>query len=282
MYPDELIPTWGVTPGKNEVNRNKWDRIDSGDVTLFSANGHIFSSGVVTVKLHNRELAEQLWGFNNAGETWEYIYFLDEIQQHQIPYLQFNQIAGYADNFIIQGFSVLTSERSERILEAFDLKSEVYLPDVSEEEYQNEVIRITAADDLDIAHSGTRRKEQPFLRRQLFKNRKHGHCGICGKMYPVNLLIAAHIKNRSKCTQEEKLDYKHIVMPMCKFGCDDLYEKGYIFIQNGAVRRNMRKMATPDLTNKLVELEGLICGHWNEGTQPYFEWHADIHNKVTI
>ena len=47
--------------------------------------------------------------------------------------------------------------------------------------------------------------------------------------------MAAHIKKRSFSSTEEKLDYKNIVMPMCKFGCDELYEKGYIIIKDGQV-----------------------------------------------
>lgn len=62
-------------------------------------------------------------------------------------------------------------------------------------------------------------------------------CGICNKEYPINLLITAHIKKQTHCTFEEKLDYKNIVMPMCKMGCDDLYEKGYIFIRDGKVMK---------------------------------------------
>ncbi|GGH17231.1 HNH endonuclease [Paenibacillus segetis] len=273
LYPDGFVPTWGVTPGKNDVNVNKWERIQVGDVTLFSANGHVFGSGVVTHKLHNKELAAALWDYDKEGQTWEYVYFLDEINAHQIPYSQFNQIVGYADNYIIQGFSVLNEERSDRILTALDLKSEVYLPEITEEEYKEEILQFNIDDDLDVQHSGKRRKEQSFLRRQLFQNKRVGVCGICGKQYPVDLLVAAHIKKRSKCSNEERLDHKNIIMPMCKFGCDDLYEKAYIVVRDGKVVRNTKKTFTPDLLDKVNQVEGIECSFWNDSTKHYFEWH---------
>ncbi|MCL6605654.1 MAG: HNH endonuclease [Paenibacillus sp.] len=280
FYPNGTVPTWGVTPGKKDVNIKKWEKIQVGDVTLFSANGHIFGSGVVTHKLHHKELASNLWGYNDEGQTWEYVYFLDELKQHRIPYSQFNQIVRYADNFVIQGISVLNEERSERILTVFDLKSEVYLPEVTEEEFEEEVLKFDPEDDLDTNHSGKGRKEQPFLRKQLFKNRKFGYCGICGKHYPVNMLVAAHIKKRAKCSREERLDHLNIVMPMCKFGCDDLYERGYIFLKDGIIHRNQSKPATADLLKKIDEIEGQISSHWNENTKKYFEWHEASQNLI--
>ncbi|RPE10724.1 HNH endonuclease [Paenibacillus polymyxa] len=247
--------------------------MQTGDVTVFSANGQIFASGVVVLKLQHKELAAQLWGYDKSGQTWEYIYFLDEIKQHAIPYIEFNRAVRYADNYIIQGFNVLREELSERILSSFDLKSEIYLPDVSEEEYEQEILQFEDHDNLDTNRSGKGRKEQSFLRRKLFKNKKVGVCGICGNQYPVDLLVAAHIKKRSKCSREEKLDYKNIVMPMCKFGCDDLFEKGYIVVCDGKIQRNIKKSYTPHLLERVAQIETRECKHWNDHTRKYFEWH---------
>lgn len=274
VYPTGKIPTWGVTPGKNNVNYNKWSKINVGDVTLFASNGQIFGSGVVTHKVHHRQLALQLWGQNSSDQTWEYIYFLDELKQHTIPYISFNQVVGYAENNIIQGFTVLDDDKSDRVLMAFDLKSEVYLPEVTLEEYRDAVNNYNPMGDLDIKSKGNKRKEQPFLRRQLFKNKKVAHCGICKKEYPVDLLVAAHIKKRAFCSREEKLDFENIVMPMCKFGCDDLYEKAYIVVCNGKIVRNHKKLFTSDLLERVALIENNECTFWNNNTREYFEWHS--------
>jgi hypothetical protein len=271
------IPTWGVTPGKKGVNKTKWDRIQVGDVTLFAANGQVFASGVVTYKLHNRELALELWGKNHEDQTWEYIYFLDEIKQQSIPYVDFNRAAGYADNNVIQGFAVMNEEKSEYVLSTFDLESEIYQPDVSEEEYREIVLNLNSNDNLDVPREGSGRKEQPFLRKHLFGRKKIGTCGICNHDFPVPLLVAAHIKKRSNCTNEEKLDYKNIVMPMCKFGCDDLYEKGYITVINGVVTKNPTKKLTERANEYIETVVGKMCLHWNSNTEEYFAWHAAKH-----
>ena len=48
---------WGVTPGQNLINHRKWERIQRGDVCLFSRAGHIFASGVViSVEVKTGEL----------------------------------------------------------------------------------------------------------------------------------------------------------------------------------------------------------------------------------
>ena len=123
IYPNGAY-TWGVTPGKNLSNHKKWLRIEKGDTALFSKEGHIFASGTVTYKIHNKNLALDLWKTDINGATWEYVFFLDEIKELRIPYLDFNIAIGYADNFVIQGFNVLDEEKSLRLFDSFDLQSD--------------------------------------------------------------------------------------------------------------------------------------------------------------
>ena len=61
LYPDGQVPVWGVTPGKNHANKNKWDKIESGDVVLFSGDGKIYASATVSIKLHNKNLLKICW-----------------------------------------------------------------------------------------------------------------------------------------------------------------------------------------------------------------------------
>jgi hypothetical protein len=85
LYADRSVPTWGVTPGGRDVNRSKWERIRAGDTVLMARDGEVFISGRVTHKTHNEPLAEELWGRDEAGATWEYLYFLDELTPQAIP-----------------------------------------------------------------------------------------------------------------------------------------------------------------------------------------------------
>jgi hypothetical protein len=276
LYPSGLVPTWGVTAGVNNVNANKWRKIQPADVTFFSANKVLYSYGFVTFKIHNKLLAQHLWEFNSKGETWEYIYFLDELREHDIPISLFNEIVGYSENFKVQGFSVLDEDKSDALLSYFDLESVTAVQPVSEYEYR-EIIESFDINILDIEGKTKNRAEQGFLRKTLFGNKTIAKCGICGKEYPISFLVAAHIKKRSFCSNEEKLDYKNIVMPMCKFGCDDLFEKGYISVDNGIVSVNGKAVTFP-LSLYLDQIDGLNCVYWNTNTSKYFQWHLNHHN----
>lgn len=276
IYPHGKVPTWGVTPGKSDVNARKWARIKPGDVALFSGKKQIFASATVTLKHHNRELALRLWGEKTPGETWEYVYFLDEVIEHSGFHTSvFNEVVGYEENSNIQGFNVLDYEKSERVLEAFELKSEAYYPEVTRKDFAELIKKLSSRNDLNKDSKGKTRAEQHLIRGYLFHNNKTKTCGVCGNLYPVELLVAAHIKKRSKCNLDEMLDVDNIVMPMCKFGCDELYERGYIVIDNGVVVRNSAKFFTPELLLKLREVEGRTVSHWNEATKKYFNWHKE-------
>lgn len=280
LYPNGLVPTWGVTAGVNNVNTNKWTKIQPADVTFFSANKVLYSYGFVTFKIHSKLLAQNLWGSNLKGETWEYIYFLDEIREHDIQISLFNEIVGYSENYKVQGFTVLDEDKSESVLSYFDLRSETVSQPVSENEYKD-IIESFDLQDLDIEGKSKSRAEQGFLRTALFGNKTTAKCGICRKEYPISFLVAAHIKKRSLCSKEEKLDFNNIVMPMCKFGCDDLFEKGYITISNGTVISN-DKASTEPLMSYLSGIVGKKCDYWNESTIGYFVWHRNHHSLSKV
>ena len=101
------------------------------------------------------------------------------------------------------------------------------------------------------------------------------NCGFCGREFPNNLLIAAHIKPRAKCTVGERNDFDHIGMPACLFGCDSLYEKGYISVRNGKVIvwDQITELNTGAIKNVTKDLNGRDISRWNSKTSPYFNWH---------
>lgn len=278
LYPSGQVPTWGVTPGANLRNRNYWDKINTGDKTLFAKDGHIFASATVTLKEHCRDLALDLWGTDTEGNTWEYIYFLDEIKNHRIPYAEFNKVVGYKPKYFIRAFNILDLEKSTALCEAFSLSSEIYYPKITESEYLKFVDSIAELDSLDQQSRGIVRKEQGFLRLNLFGTNKTYQCGICGKKFPVPLLVTAHIKKRSRCTLEEKKDFAHIVMPMCKFGCDELYERGYIGVVDQKITQ-IKPCDTPTVESYIRGIKGRPCTYWSPATQPYFQWHFDEHSR---
>lgn len=277
LYKNNLVPVWGVTPGEKNINKGKWEKVLPGDIALFSRNKIIFASATVAFTIHNRELALDLWKTNPKGQTWEYIYFLDEVNNQNIPSSVFNNSADYKKNYVIQGFNVLDQEKSTKIMHLLNLQSEMYFPEVSREDYFRVIAEPAPDMPLDKAGQSKLRTEQSFLRNNLFKNNKTFKCGICGKEFPRNFLVAAHIKKRANCTDEERRDFDHIIMPMCKFGCDELYEKGYIAIDEGKVVISNSKYGTVPIDEYLKKVVGKSCNYWKPQTKKYFLWHKNLH-----
>ena len=83
--------------------------------------------------------------------------------------------------------------------------------------------------------------------------------------------MAAHIKCRSNCSDVEKRDMTN-VMPMCKMGCDDLFEKGYVSVSDNRIKRNSEKLTTSPVAAYIRALVGLQCKYWNKGNAQYFAW----------
>ena len=274
IYPDGMLKIWGVTP----INQRKWEKVEAGDITLFSKSKAIFASAVATHKIHNKSLAEKLWGLDVKGNAWEYIYFIAEIQAQNIPYIELNRVIPYKDNFVIQGFMVLDEIKSQNVADKFDLESQTFYPEVS----SKAVAQFITSDDLDQTTSVTVRKEQAALRRTLFQNRPNGTCCICLEQLPVSFLWASHLKKRSLCSTEEKLDFHNVAAPMCKFGCDELYEKGYIGVQNGKIVKVKHDCKTSFINNYISRVIGKECNAWSRDSKQYFDWHYTWHQDKVV
>jgi hypothetical protein len=116
------------------------------------------------------------------------------------------------------------------------------------------------------------RTEQSALRRYLLGNKKQGECMFCGRKMDAELLVAAHIKKRSKCSDDERRDLKNIVMLNCRFGCDELYGRGYLAVtkkKETAISKVLDDEVALDYIETYVEpsIEA------KAGQMPYFKWH---------
>jgi hypothetical protein len=274
IYPEKEFSIWGVTPGGNNIT--KWNRIDNGDVTLFSKSGGIFASAVTTFKTHNPVLAAKLWGYDKKGQTWEYIYFLDEIKSHSIPYIEFNRAVGYAENYIIQGFNVLRKDQSKNVLKSFDLESDTYFENVSDQDYESILNKLKELENTEAEIISTRRLEQGYLKKHLFGTKTYGNCACCKNRFPISFLVTAHIKKREFCNTEERKDI-NVVFPMCKLGCDEVYEKGYLSVMEGLFVTTDKTPSSPVLQSYLTKLNNEPCKYFNSYSKKYFEWHFQHH-----
>ncbi|MBP2338178.1 hypothetical protein JOF41_004356 [Saccharothrix coeruleofusca] len=118
----------------------------------------------------------------------------------------------------------------------------------------------------------TYRKEQGKLRRSLLDGRAAAACALCGEVFPEGFLVAAHIKKRSLCTDKERLNLSNVAMLACRFGCDHLYEYGYVTVsENGRVQ--VARTGEPVIDSRLTALADRACGAHHAGSEPYFAWH---------
>lgn len=125
------------------------------------------------------------------------------------------------------------------------------------------------------------RPEQQKLRKMLFGDLEQLSCALCGKEYPSSFLVTGHIKKRAFATARERAD-RAIVMPVCLFGCDQLFEQGLVSVANdGSFSVQVSTEITDPVANLLDEVfVGKECWWWIEHpeSRKYFEYH---HYKVT-
>lgn len=139
---------------------------------------------------------------------------------------------------------------------------------------KKELLKISKLSELDLEFSAKKRVEQSLLRAHLLQGSKRGICAICHSELPENMLVAAHIKRRTKCNPKEKLDFDAVATLMCKLGCDDLYEKGYIYVEDGKVLSNSKAVTTEPLDDVIFSLVGNEVLNW-ESSKKYYEWHRE-------
>ena len=108
-------------------------------------------------------------------------------------------------------------------------------PGVFLDRYQEFSRELAALEQTDEPVEAKQRREQPILRRWLFEGKTTERCAICGEEHMVSALRAAHKKKRSQCIESERRD-PYVVMPVCIFGCDFLYEARHIVVEDGVVQ----------------------------------------------
>lgn len=111
FYHGKDFAIWGATPGSGNVST--WTRMEKGDYVIFYQQGKFILIGEVASKLHNKEIAKYFWGTDRSGETWEYVYFIINEREINIPLERFNSYLKYKSNYTPQGFASIESERQK-------------------------------------------------------------------------------------------------------------------------------------------------------------------------
>ena len=138
----------------------------------------------------------------------------------------------------------------------------------------------TPIEQFDIPVLAYARAEARAFRRHLFGSAANTRCDLCRRVRPVSLTVAAHIKRRSHCSDDEKKD-PSVVMRACLFGCDALFEVGAVYIDSGVLRAGPTSAISSQDAEVLVEQSGIRVGEpclvVSDDNREYFEWHRMFH-----
>lgn len=184
-----------------------------------------------------------------------------------------NSVIGYQPNNIVQGFTVLDETKSAALFDYLSLDSDLHPVEVQSEDLSG--FLGTMPPGVERSTTTLRRLEQAFLRRSLLPGAE-GMCALCGDLLPVQFLVAAHAKKRAQCTDTERLDIPAIAMPACKFGCDALFEDGYLGVDPaGAILVSPLAPGQGAAAKHLERFHGRMCLAFTHANSEYFRWHRD-------
>lgn len=158
------------------------------------------------------------------------------------------------------GLAGVAEQAMTEIRTAFDSVSVVTLPSLP-------------PDTLDKMTAAVRRVEQAELRKLVVGDADTAECALCGHTFPLRYLVAAHIKPRSQCTDEERRDLPNVAMAACSFGCDMLFELGYIMVDEDGWIRTAEAVPSGRFADHVNLVGTRRCLAHRSETEPYFAWH---------
>ncbi|MFG2656071.1 hypothetical protein [Streptomyces sp. NPDC048425] len=222
---------------------------------------------------HSRPLAEHLWDTDDNGSTWEYMYALSGTRGFDIPISEVRQLLGWKQTRNIMGISVLDDADSEALQTLLTLDAAPAATAPLDPQQEQDAVDAFGGD-LERKAQRAQRGEQAALKRRLLPG-SIGECALCGRTLPGTFLIGAHIKKRAVCNDTEKRDLANIAMLACTFGCDAVYEHGYVTVDPaGALRVSPLAADIPEVAAYIQEkLTGRTVSWWNDSREPYYEWH---------
>lgn len=165
--------------------------------------------------------------------------------------------------------SPVSEEDGRKLLAALSVSS-----DLCDQSLMGRPAESWGGSETDVLSLRTIRAEQAELRRHLLNGSLASKCSICGEFVPATLLIAAHIKPRSKCSEEERKNYSTAAMLVCNLGCDALFEWGYVIVDGSGKIRPGRAPETERVKRAIAAVVGKTCLAYNKNTSPKFMQHA--------
>lgn len=276
-HPSGELKLWGAKPGERSQQVTKWGRLRAGDYIAFAADGRLFAGAVITNVFRSAPFARELWGetatANGHAQTWELMFSVAQIESLDVSYAAMNHLIGRSPRANVQEFAVLDEEASAALLHYMNREENSF----EGEEVSGVIGTVsTELDGTDAEVMGMRRREQRAIKSALLGRSSRAKCDLCGDTMEVEFLTAAHIKRRSVCSDDERRRLTAVAMLNCRFGCDELFGKGYVGIDGGGIVRVSDLLADGSPRNyALQRLAGRVCQAWTDRdeTRSFFAYH---------
>ncbi|MEU5242832.1 hypothetical protein AB0G81_01715 [Streptomyces asoensis] len=271
LFPSERAQLWGVTPGVGEANLPQIRKMRAGDVVFFSGNKRLYLVGTVALTWHNPALAYRLWGVDEkTDQTWEYMYALTGVRGIDFPMEEIRSLLSWKPKRNIQGFVALKETDGAILTDLVGFDDSAHgspppgLKDPSPPSFGPS----------DAAADAQRRAEQGRLKKALLPGAE-GECALCGRALPRAFLVAAHIKKRAACSEEERWDLNNVAMLACLLGCDSLFEHGFVTVEEGGQLAVSPVAAGAPAVAKYIDehLAGRSIAWWSTEREQYYAWH---------
>ncbi|MFE6038780.1 hypothetical protein [Streptomyces sp. NPDC056452] len=271
LFPSGQAQMWGVTPGIEGANLPQIRKMLPGDVVFFSGSKRLYLVGTVAATWHNPDFALRLWGVDDrTKQTWEYMYALTGVRGIDFPMEEIRSLLKWKPNRNIQGFVALRDEDGAVLKDLIGFEDSVHVSSPSAT-VEPPAPPLAPSDAVAEAQ---RRAEQGRLKRALLPG-VQGDCALCGRTLPRAFLVAAHIKKRAACSEEERWDLNNVAMLACLLGCDSLFEHGFVAVEDGGRLQVSPVAASAPAVAKYIDehLAGRSIAWWSTDREPYFAWH---------
>lgn len=224
---------WGAEPGPS--NASRWGKVEIGDRIIGYSQKKFICYGPIVYKIHNRNLAEAVWGISKKGTTWEYINVFGALQYIDVPKEKYNEFFQYEDNYKPQGFTNVNSElikKTEEIYGSLDeaisilsdkeidivadkVKSEISklgevelessILNMSEEKFKEYIKSLDSSASIETVEKCVKVRKYNKKLIDDMKVRAKGRCQICeaGNDHGVSIAEAHHIKKFSLTQNNE-------------------------------------------------------------------------------
>ncbi len=116
-YHSGPFAVWGAVPGSG--NTRTWETMEPGDYVLIYKSRRIIFAAEVALKTRNEGMARYLWGEDENKKTWEFMYFLINTEEVNVPIIGINKYLGYSENYFPRGFTAIDQKKADILLSRY-------------------------------------------------------------------------------------------------------------------------------------------------------------------